>query len=435
MSSDAGDVVVSVRDVGKCYSIYDKPQDRLKQAFWRGRRQYYREFWALRHASFDVRRGESVGIVGRNGSGKSTLLQIIAGTQIPTEGEVHVRGRLAALLELGSGFNAEFTGRENVFLTASILNMTRSDIEQRFDDIAAFADIGSYIDQPVKTYSSGMFARLAFAVAVCVDPDILIVDEILSVGDIGFQQKCVGRMRQMRENGLTLLFVSHSPDAIRSVCQRALFLVEGKPAYWGPAEVAMNRYLNYIREQANAEALKTQGDLRERVAFESQVQHQTRYGTGHVQIEAVELLDDAGRPCRAFKFGDQITLEVRVRSRIAVENLSISFLLRDMTGIDLTGTTTFDECFPLPPLPAGGELTVRFRFRSVLREGSFGVCLAVNRVTQRDGSDNVLFDQVDGCIAFSVIPDLERPVHYKFHTPMEIEFEAMNDLSQARSAP
>ena len=149
MSSDAGDVVVSVRDVGKCYSIYDKPQDRLKQAFWRGRRQYYREFWALRHASFDVRRGESVGIVGRNGSGKSTLLQIIAGTQIPTEGEVHVRGRLAALLELGSGFNAEFTGRENVFLTASILNMTRSDIEQRFDDIAAFADIGSYIDQPV----------------------------------------------------------------------------------------------------------------------------------------------------------------------------------------------------------------------------------------------------------------------------------------------
>jgi len=427
MSSDDR-TVIRVLDLGKRYAIYNRPQDRLKQAFVRDRKQYFKPFWALRNVSLEVKRGESVGIIGRNGSGKSTLLQIIAGTLMPTEGEVHVEGRLAALLELGSGFNPQFTGRDNVFLTASILRIPPHEIEARFDEIAAFADIGDYIDQPVKTYSSGMFARLAFAVAVSVAPDILIVDEILAVGDIGFQQKCVARMREMRERGLSLLFVSHSPDAVRSICQRALFLSEGQPVYFGPAEQAMDRYLNHIRDQTNLEALKTQTDLGEKISTRSRVSGAMRYGTGHVQIESVELLDAAGQPCRAFRFGEEMTLETRIRSFIATEHLSLSFLVRDMTGIDLTGTTTFDEHVPLPTFLPGQSAKICFRFTNCFRQGHFGVSLAVTRVTHRDGSDNVLFDQIDGCIAFSVIPDPDRPVHYKFHNPVQISVEATDGL-------
>ncbi|MCX7014988.1 MAG: ABC transporter ATP-binding protein [Candidatus Sumerlaeota bacterium] len=423
MSSDAagGDAVIRIENVGKFYAIYGKPQDRLKQAFWRGRRNFFTPFWALRNVTFEVRRGESVGVVGRNGSGKSTLLQIIAGTLAPTEGEVRVRGRLAALLELGSGFNPEFSGRENVLLNASILGLSRREIDARFPDIAAFADIGQYIDQPVKTYSSGMFARLAFAVAVSVDPDILLVDEILAVGDIGFQQKCVARMRGMRERGLTLIYVSHSPDSVKSVCQKALFLHAGQPMFFGPADQTVDLYLSHVREQSNREALEAQGELSAPVAFQSNVPGQMRYGTGHVQIQRVELRDAAGRPCRTFGFGEPITLEASFKSHIDTENLSVSFLVRDTTGIDLMGTTTYDEHVRLPRLRPGETATVRFTFSNILRRGSFGISLAVHRVSQRDYSDNVLFDQVDGCMAFNIEPDFNRPIHYKFHNPCEIE--------------
>jgi lipopolysaccharide transport system ATP-binding protein len=392
---------------------------------WRGRRMYGREFWALRDISFEVSRGEAVGIIGRNGSGKSTLLQIIAGTLAPTEGEVQVHGRVAALLELGSGFNPEFTGRENVFLNGAILGIGREEMEQRFDAVAAFADIGDFIEQPVKTYSSGMYARLAFAVAISVDPDILIVDEILAVGDFGFQQKCVARLRQMRDNGLTLLFVSHSPDAIKSICSKGLFLIEGRPAFWGAAEQAVNLYFNYVRQQANAEAMSAQQDITRPVAFQSQMPGTMRYGTGHVQIQRVELTDEVGEPCKAFKFGDYITLHVTYQSFIELDGLSISFLVRDLTGIDLFGTTTFDEKVRLPTLRPGERGRASFRFRNLLRPGNFGISLAINRVRQADYSDNVLFDQVDGCASFITIPDPGRPVHYKFHCPIEVEAEVL----------
>jgi lipopolysaccharide transport system ATP-binding protein len=286
---------IRVSAVGKCYNIYDRPQDRLREALWRRRKLLHREFWALRNVSFTVQRGESVGIIGRNGCGKSTLLQIIAGTMTPSEGEARVSGRVSALLELGSGFNPEFTGRENVYLNAAILGIPRQEMERRFADIAAFADIGEFLDRPVKTYSSGMHARLAFSVAVAVDPDILIVDEILAVGDIGFQQKCVARLRRLREAGMTLLFVTHSPDAIRSVCQKALFLVDGQAMYFGPADRAVDLYLARVREESNREMLATDAEYRRPVKFETAIAAETRYGAGHVQIERVELYDAAGR--------------------------------------------------------------------------------------------------------------------------------------------
>lgn len=425
MSSDVmnDDLAISVSDLGKCYTIYDKPEHRLKQFLWGSRRQYYRDFWALQHVSFEVRRGESVGIIGRNGSGKSTLLQMIAGTLAPTTGQVQVQGRIAALLELGSGFNVEFTGRENVFLSGAITGLSHSEILDRFDDIASFADIGEYIDQPVKTYSSGMFARLAFSVAVCSQPDILIVDEILAVGDIAFQQKCIARMREMREDGLTLLYVSHSPDSVKSLCQKGLFLIGGHPNYWGPAEQAVNLYFNYVREQTNREAARHQTDISKPVYFQSQVVGLMRYGTGHVQIEKVKIRNEAGESKLAFRFGETIMIEATLKTYIDLENLSVSFLVRDATGIDLMGTTTFDEQVALTPMAKGELLKVRFRFVNHLRPGNFGISLALNRLKHRDASDAVLFDQVDGCAAFSVIQDPDRPVHYKFHVPIAIEFE------------
>ncbi len=420
----SSETVIRVRDVGKLYPIFASPKDRLKQALWPGRRRFFTPFWALRNVSFEVARGESVGIVGRNGSGKTTLLQIIAGTLAPSEGEVRVRGRLAALLQLGSGFNPQFTGRENVFLNGSILGIPRAEMERKFDEIVEFAEIGEHIDQPVKTYSSGMYARLAFSVAISVEPDVLIVDEILSVGDVGFQQKCVARLRRLRDAGLTLLFVSHSPDAVRSVCQKAVFLAEGAPRAWGPAEQVVNAYLKYVRTQTNQEALEHEARRSKPLPFQTGVTGQLRYGTGHVQLEEVELLDAHGERCRSFGFGDAVTIEARIRSFIDVENLSLSFLVRDATGVDLLGTTSFDEGAKIPALGEGDAATVRFTFTNVLRKGGFGVSLAVHRVSRSDYSDNVLFDQVDGCAAFAVTPNPERPIHYKFHVPVKIEVEA-----------
>jgi len=423
--------VIEARGLGKLYQIYEKPQDRLKQALlrWTGKR-FYREFWALRQVSFTVERGDAVGVLGRNGAGKSTMLQLIAGTMSPTEGQVSVRGRVAAMLQLGSGFNPEFTGRENVYLAGAILGITRTEMDARFDEIAAFADIGDFLEQPLKTYSSGMAARLAFAVSFSVQPDLLIVDEILAVGDIGFQQRCVSRLRALRDNGLTMLFVSHSPDAVRSICNKAMVLVDGQMTYMGAAERAVDQYLAIIRESTNREALaETQTGLGKPVTFVKDVPGKLRYGSGHVQIEAVEVCDAKGEPRRAFSLGDRIVIRATLKAHADVRDPNVSFLIRDMTGVDLMGTTCFDERVKLPDLRRGQMLTVRFEFENQLRSGNFGVCLAVNRVARRDYSDVVLFDQVDGCAAFAVMHDPDRPVHYKFHQPVSVHFDPPEDAS------
>ncbi len=417
-------VAIRVRNLSKMYRLYDKPQDRLKQSlFWRLGRSYGREFWALKDVSFDIEYGDSVGIIGRNGSGKSTLLQIIAGTLQPTAGYVQRQGRLSALLELGSGFNPEYTGRENVFLSGAIAGISRSEMENRFDAVASFADIGEFLDQPVKSYSSGMFARLAFSVAISVEPDILIVDEILAVGDYGFQQKCIGRLRQMRDRGLTLLFVSHSPDTVKSVCSKGLFLIDGQQVFWGGVEPAVNRYFEYIRKKTNEVALEHQSDLGSSVRFERQLPGEMRYGTGHVQVAKVQILDADGLPCKAFALGDLVSVSIELEARISTEHLSLSFLVRDLAGIDLLGTTTFDENIELPALTKGQRGRVSFRFQNLLRPGNYGVSIAVNRVSHKDYSDSVLFDQIDAATTFVVLANPARPVHYKIHCPVEVRVD------------
>lgn len=252
MSSD--NVAISVQNISKCFFTYEKPRDRLKQAImprlqrWVGDETttYGKEFWALRDISFDVKRGETVGIVGRNGSGKSTLLQIICGTLAPTAGSIETQGRIAALLELGSGFNPEFTGRENIYLNGAVLGLTRDEVNERFDAIAGFADIGEFIDQPVKAYSSGMAVRLAFAVQAQVDPDILIVDEALSVGDARFQAKCFERLRQLKDNGTSILLVTHASEQVVTHCSRAILINDSKIELIGESRPVVNRYMDIL---------------------------------------------------------------------------------------------------------------------------------------------------------------------------------------------
>lgn len=242
----SSDYAIKVENISKCYQIYDQPVDRLKQMFSKSGRKYYREFWALRDISFEVKKGETVGIVGRNGSGKSTLLQIICGTLNPTSGEVTTNGRIAALLELGSGFNPEFSGRDNVYMNAALLGLSKSEIEEKFDSIIDFADIGQFIDQPVKTYSSGMMVRLAFAVQAQIEPEILIVDEALAVGDAKFQARCFERLKQLKQNGTSILLVTHSTEQIVTHCSRAVLIDSGLVKDIGEPRQVTNYYLDLL---------------------------------------------------------------------------------------------------------------------------------------------------------------------------------------------
>ncbi|MGB3653519.1 MAG: ABC transporter ATP-binding protein, partial [Rivularia sp. (in: cyanobacteria)] len=250
------EIAISLQNVSKCFKRYAHPVDRLKELLL-PQKSYAQEFWALRDINLEIPKGQTVGIVGQNGSGKSTLLQIIARTLTSTTGEINVKGRISALLELGSGFNPEFTGRQNISFNGRLLGLTQEEIEEKFDEIVAFADIGDFIEQPVKTYSSGMFVRLAFAVVANVQPEIFIVDEALAVGDMFFQAKCMARMRQMMDSGITVLFVSHDIGSVKSLCRQCVFLENGQIKNIGKASQVVETYLGTIRDRANRE-LETQ---------------------------------------------------------------------------------------------------------------------------------------------------------------------------------
>ncbi len=387
-----------------------------------GRRGKEGEVWAIRNVSFDVGRGESVGIIGRNGAGKSTLLEIIAGIRPPTEGRARIRGRVAALLQLGAGFHPEFSGRENIYLSGSIQGFSRREIRERFDDIAAFADIGRFLDQPVKTYSSGMYARLAFAAAMAYEPDILIVDEILAVGDALFQQKCMTRLEQMRDGGLTLLFVSHSIDRVNALCDRALYLDRGQMQFFGETAVAADLYLESIRTEQSPKTTPSPGKARrESRIVEQQTRGLNRYGSREARILAVEIRDDRSRCREEFELGETIAIHVHYGSETETDDLNVSFLVRDETGVNLLGTMTWDEGVVLPPVKPGDSGTVTFSFRNRLRPGRFGVCVAITRINREDPRKPYLYDQIDGVASFSSRADPDRPIHYKFDARIEVE--------------
>jgi len=360
--------MVSFRSVSKSYPIYDSPGDRLRELLLFNRRSFHRDFWALREISFEVDRGSTFCLIGENGSGKSTLLQLVAGIFPPTRGEMEVRGRVSALLELGSGFNPEFSGRDNVYLNGAILGLSSREIDRRYRDIEEFAEIGDFLGQPVKTYSSGMIVRLAFAVAINVDPEILLVDEALSVGDVYFRQRCMRKVHELRARGVTILFVSHSMGDVKAIGDRVLWLEAGRVVEIGPPEAVVSKYLAHMvdKDAAYLKLKSTQtrpGGSPPVIApqiVETIPNIDYRYGNRDAEVIGIAVLDAAGRPAGLLEPGGRITVRISVRARAALLAPMVGFMFRNHLGLDFSGANTAREGFDLPPMAPGDVFTVDF---------------------------------------------------------------------------
>ncbi|HEY0762547.1 MAG TPA: ABC transporter ATP-binding protein [Pyrinomonadaceae bacterium] len=391
-----------VNSVSKQYRIYDKPADRLKETLTRGRWKAHREFWALKDISFEVEAGTTTGIIGPNGSGKSTLLQIITGTLQPTHGSVSLDGRVAALLELGAGFNSEFTGIENIFMNTSLMGISKSDTERLLPGIENFAEIGDFIYQPLKTYSSGMYVRLAFATAIATAPQILIIDEALAVGDAVFQHRCMRRIKEMQENGTTILFVSHDPSAVRALCNHAVLLNGGKLVTEGTPADVLNRYQKIImaREQAYEETLKSETPALENETAElssTPLSHVYRHGDRSAEVLKVELLDSALKPTQLVETGEPLNVRVVYVAHSDLDDVVCGFLIRNRHGIHIYGTNTELQQVPLTRVKQGEVIEVTFQFNCWLAPDHFSLCVAVH------SSAGVSFDWLDGCLFFRIM--------------------------------
>jgi lipopolysaccharide transport system ATP-binding protein len=361
-----GAIVVS--NLGKAYKQYPTRWSRLGEWVLPGAQVRHKLKWVLRDISFSVAPGEAVGLIGINGAGKSTLLKLITGTTQPTTGGVHMQGRVAALLELGMGFHPDFTGRQNVYMAGQLLGMTVEEITALMPEIEAFAEIGDYMDQPVRVYSSGMQMRVAFAVATARRPDILIVDEALSVGDTYFQHKSFARIREFRRMGTTLLIVSHDKQAIQSVCDRALLLDGGRLAKEGPPEEIMDYYNALIAERENETV---------RLSATDSGKTQTISGTGEATVADIALLDDAGARVEVVDVGSAVTLEVRVRANAAIPRMVLGYMIKDRLGQTMYGTNTHLKELPLDDVAAGKEVVYRFAFSMNLGPGTYSVATAI----------------------------------------------------------
>ena len=420
MSSD-GRFALEIQGVGKCYHMYKRPSDRLKQIAFRGKKQLFKEFWALRDISFQVEKGESFAIIGRNGSGKSTLLQIIAGTLAPTTGTAKVRGRVGALLELGSGFSPEFTGRENVYMNGAILGMPRREVDQKFDAIAGFADIGQFIDQPVKTYSSGMMVRLAFAVQVQLEPDILIVDEALAVGDNLFQKRCFQRLAQMRDQGVTLLFVSHSQEAVSTLTTRALLLDCGEMRAIGESGEVLLDYRRLLHDEekrwhndqiaayagSNSQTAQTGKNTDDSESPDtSGASDDLSFGDFDAQILTVEVFNGKGEASNVFEPGDRMVIRLSVRANRDMTHLNIAIRLRDKQGVKMYSWGTLNQDIAIRSGRAQGEIFWDRRFAA-------GDVINVDFVCECTLGVN--FYEVQAAVSEEASPDYEnqRMLHWR----------------------
>jgi homopolymeric O-antigen transport system ATP-binding protein len=359
---------VEFQSVSKSYPIYDSPGDRLKELLTLNRRAFHRDFWALREVSFDVRRGETFCVIGENGAGKSTLLQMVAGILAPSSGTVRVDGRVSALLELGSGFNPEFTGRDNVYLNAAILGFSKQQIDRRYREIEQFAEIGDFLDQPVKTYSSGMVIRLAFAVAIHVDPQILLVDEALAVGDIYFRQRCMRKVHDLRSRGITILFVSHAIADVKAIGDRTLWLEEGRVKDLGATDAVVARYLAAMVEKDTAylnlrhrprpESSGARYQAPELVETIPNIDH--RHGDRRAEVIGIAVLDATGQPAPLLEPHSRVVVRISVRAKEAISLPVVGFMLRNHLGIDFAGFNTAREGIELPPMRPADVYTVDF---------------------------------------------------------------------------
>jgi lipopolysaccharide transport system ATP-binding protein len=418
--------IVQFQGVSKNYPIYSSPSARLKELLCLNRVSFHHDFAALNNISFEIQRGETFCIVGENGSGKSTLLQMVAGILHPSKGDVVVSGRVAALLELGTGFNPEFTGRQNVYMNAAILGLSRPEIDAKFSQIEEFAEIGEFIDQPVKTYSSGMGVRLAFAVAIHVEPEILLVDEALSVGDIYFRQRCMRKVHEMRGAGVTILFVSHAIAEVKALGDRTMWLDAGRIKDIGNTDAVVTRYMAAMVEKDNVYLAGTHRKVQdaphetvrapEIVDIIPNIDH--RFGDGRAEILGIAVHDAAGH--RLFVLEPSSTIIVRISVR-AIEDLTmpiVGFMMRNHIGLDFAGTNTSREAFDLPPMAAGDIYTVDFHLQlPELYPSAFSFSPAIAEGTLHSYRT---CDWVDNAIVLQMGPG-DGEIYGHFHLPCRVE--------------
>jgi len=440
--------LIEAKGLTKAYRIWDRPSSRLTVPLIEstsrllpkalGRRSLagsaaakYRDFYALREVGFSVRRGEATGIIGRNGSGKSTLLQLIAGTLMPTSGMVSVTGRVSALLELGSGFNPDFSGRENVFLNGAIYGFTHGEMVERMDEIAAFADIGDFLEQPVRTYSSGMMMRLAFAVAVNVQPDVLIIDEALAVGDVFFSQKCFQRIREIVHRGATLIFVSHDMGAVQSLCDRALLLNQGSLLFDGAPEDCVSRYFNLHKPAARsgkavagvhapvdpaARAGVLQADILPAA--------KSRHGDRALEVLAAAVLDGHGAATWDFEMMHRASVRMLLRANAEIRMPSVGVQVHDRMGQLVFAAGTSQLRFPLPALAKGQEILLEFRIALNLQPGAYTLSLDAAEFDEENPNVGVFFDRVGGLGPLNVANHggITLPFYGIAQLPMDISY-------------
>ena len=435
------DIAIKIDNLSKIYRLYADPFDRLKESLHPFRKKYHRDFYALNDVNFEIEKGETVGIIGKNGCGKSTLLQIITGILFPTTGTVMVNGKIAALLELGAGFNPDLTGIENVYFSGTLMGFTREEMDEKIDHILSFADIGEFVYQPVKTYSSGMFVRLAFAVNIASDPEVMIVDEALSVGDMNFQAKCMTALTRIQESGATVLFVSHDVEAVKSLCNRGVYLENGMVKAIGKAPDVAELYMRTMREEMNEEQQKLtyastsfkpsesllknkQSVIIDEAVFKRSEEFDKRvktfrYGSGGARITYAELLDEHNHPIMNVEFDQQVSVVIYFETEIE-EEISCNYYIADDkknlvigSGMRLCGQRFLKS-------KKYGRYTVIYKTKIPLREGNYSIQLQLTQPMIVDQTAKFL-DVIDDAIVFNVSRKLHGRIWAQMHVPNSIQ--------------
>jgi teichoic acid transport system ATP-binding protein len=422
--------VISVRDIRKVYKLYDKPIDRFKETMSLTHKEYHSDHYALDRINLTVQKGECIGIIGTNGSGKSTLLKIITGVLNPTEGEVEINGRISALLELGAGFNMEYTGVENVYLNGTMMGLTKAEVDERFPAIEEFAEIGDFIHQPVKTYSSGMFARLAFAVAINVDPDILIVDEALSVGDIFFQAKCYRKFNEFKSQGKTIVFVSHDMSSVLKYCERCLLINKGKQVALGESAEVIDIYKKILvnqydeddtsdSKQSNQETYKP--TKKEETSWKTNMLQNpnfVEYGDDRAKIVDFAILDENGEYASAIYKGMEFTIKLKVRFNTQLRNPILAYTIKDLKGTEISGTNTMLEGNNIEFAKAGDEYIVSFKQKMTLQGAQYLISLGCTGYEQ---DEFVVYHRLYDILNLQVLSECNTIGYVDLDSVVEIE--------------
>ena len=418
-------IAIKVNNLTKRYHLYSKPQDRVKEALHPFKKKYHHDFYAMNDVSFEIKKGETVGIIGKNGAGKSTLLKMITGVLTPTQGNIETHGKISSLLELGAGFNPEMTGMENIYLNGTLMGFSKEDMDSRVDDIIEFADIGEFIYQPVKMYSSGMFARLAFSVSINVDPDILIVDEALSVGDMAFQMKCFKKFQDFQEQGRTILFVTHALDTVIRYCSRGIVIDGGQKVYEGTSKDAVDSFKKILsgdfyeedKERKKAKAIEVQSTQLLKSSFETHKELDT-YGNNKVQIIDYGTLDNEGNPADILDYNSTFSIVMKVKFNESLEDPIFAFTLKDVRGLEITGTNTYMKHVVTGSYKKDDIITITFKQKANLQLGKYALSLGCVNLNEHGVE---VYNRIYDAMLFEVIGSEQMVGFYDLQSEVSIE--------------